>query len=84
MKLKEAKMYKLEAPKIGDEGISTVLKVLWKITTNSALRNRFSKNNAFFLRNLDRIGYGLYAGEKALNLTMINSPERDGSLCQRR
>ena len=63
LELKEAKMYKLETPKIGDEGISTVLKVLWKITTNSALRNRFSKNNAFFLRNLDRIGYGLYVGE---------------------
>ncbi len=64
LEITEVKLYNYEATTIKDENAFTFLKVLWKMTTNSAIRNKARKNSSFFIKHPGYMGYGLYVGEK--------------------
>lgn len=64
LEIAEIKLYNYEATTIKDETVFTFIKVLWKMATNSAIRNRTRKNSSFFIKHPGYMGYGLYVGEK--------------------
>lgn len=65
----ETKIYTWKLPDmktmIRDEGISTAIKVILKCLFNHRIRDRMKAINAFFSRNTEYCGYGIYVGKKS-------------------
>jgi ubiquinone/menaquinone biosynthesis C-methylase UbiE len=64
LKVKEAHTFPMKSPGIGDEGIGTMLKVMFKMTVNPVIRKRINKINQFFKDSKGYLGYALLVGEK--------------------
>jgi ubiquinone/menaquinone biosynthesis C-methylase UbiE len=64
LKIKESQTFPMDSQKVGDEGIGTMLKVMFRMIMNPVIRKRINKVNHFFKDTKDYLGYALLVGEK--------------------
>jgi len=66
LKVSYSKVYRMGESGVGDESLGTLINVMWKMITNSKIRNRVRKVDKYFNKYCEYLGYGIYIGEKII------------------
>lgn len=64
LKIEKAYTFPMESTRIGDEGLGTMLKVMFRMVINSVIRKIINKINQFFKDSKGYLGYSIIIGKK--------------------